>query len=133
MSAIPSTVSQAVPDQGDRQLVVLTEIAQILSSTLDLRQGFGRIMQIISESLQMHRGTLVLLDDSTGRLRTETAYGLSAEDIERNRFALGEGITGNVVATGTGAPSIQTGQATVRVMRPDGKGRSCTSCRCAAC
>ncbi len=57
-------------------------------------------MQIMSEKLGMHRGTLVLLDDSTGRLRTETAYGLSADDIERNRFALGEGITGNVVATG---------------------------------
>ncbi len=57
-------------------------------------------MQLMSERLGMHRGTMVLLDDSTGRLRTETAYGLSAEDIERNRFALGEGITGNVVATG---------------------------------
>jgi Nif-specific regulatory protein len=79
---------------------VLTEIAHILSSTLDLRQAFARIMQIISDELHMHRGTLVLLDDSTGRLRTETAFGLTADDIERNRFALGEGITGNVVATG---------------------------------
>ena len=48
----------------------------------------------------MHRGTLVLLDESTGRLRTEAAVGLSAEDVERNRFALGEGVTGAVVATG---------------------------------
>lgn len=54
----------------------------------------------MSERLGMHRGVLVLLDDSTGRLRTEIAYGLASEDIERNRFALGEGITGNVVATG---------------------------------
>ena len=42
---------------------------------------------------------LVLLDESTGRLRTEAAIGLAQDDIERNRFALGEGITGNVVAT----------------------------------
>ena len=48
----------------------------------------------------MHRGTLVLLDESTGRLRTEAAVGMSAEDMDRNRFALGEGITGAVVATG---------------------------------
>jgi Nif-specific regulatory protein len=88
-------------DPSDQtSLSVLTDIAHILSSTLDLRQAFARIMQIISERRQMHRGTLVLLDDSTGRLRTETAYGLTPEDIDRNRFALGEGITGNVAATG---------------------------------
>jgi Nif-specific regulatory protein len=57
-------------------------------------------MQIISEKLFMRRGTLVLLDESTGRLRTEAAFGLDPEDVEKNRFALGEGITGNVVATG---------------------------------
>jgi Nif-specific regulatory protein len=96
-STVPadSAVAQA---ENERQ--VLNEIARILSSTLELRDGFTRIMQLISERLGMHRGTLVLLDDSTGRLRTEVAYGLSPDDIERNRFALGEGITGNVVATG---------------------------------
>ena len=94
---VPS--SSASTDAAD-ELQVLTEIAQVLSSTLELRQAFARIMQTISERLGMHRGTLVLLDDSTGRLRTETAFGLASEDIERNRFALGEGITGNVVATG---------------------------------
>jgi Nif-specific regulatory protein len=92
--------SSAGDSGDDLHMQVLTDIALVLSSTLDLRQAFARIMQMISEKLEMHRGTLVLLDDSTGRLRTETAYGLTPEDIERNRFALGEGITGNVVATG---------------------------------
>src|SRR5450432_4231311 len=85
---------------ADQELAILTEIGQILSSTLELRDAFGQIMQIISTKLDMHRGTLVLLDESTGRLRTEAAVGLAPGDIERNRFALGEGITGNVVATG---------------------------------
>lgn len=85
---------------ADQELSVLTEIGQILSSTLEAREAYGRIMQIISDKLDMHRGTLVLLDESTGRLRTEAAVGLARDDIERNRFALGEGITGNVVATG---------------------------------
>src|SRR5215212_5881461 len=48
----------------------------------------------------MHRWTLVLLDESTGRLRTEAAVGLTQEEMERGKYALGEGITGNVVATG---------------------------------
>jgi Nif-specific regulatory protein len=48
----------------------------------------------------MRRGALVLLDESTGRLRTEAAVGLTPNEIERGKYALGEGITGNVVATG---------------------------------
>ena len=58
------------------------------------------MMQIISDKLDMRRGSLVLLDESTGRLRTEAAVGLTPEEIERGKYALGEGITGNVVATG---------------------------------
>lgn len=57
-------------------------------------------MQIISDKLHMRRGSLVLLDESTGRLRTEAAVGLTPEEIERGKYAVGEGITGNVVATG---------------------------------
>src|SRR5688500_2786459 len=86
--------------RGDHELSILTEIGRILSATLELREAFGQIMQSISDKMDMHRGALVLLDESTGRLRTESAVGLTAEEIERGKYALGEGITGNVVATG---------------------------------
>src|SRR5687768_8649353 len=90
----------AVYAAGDHELSVLTEIGQILSSTLDLRAAFEKMMQIISDKLDMHRAALVLLDESTGRLRTEAAVGLTQDEIDRGKYALGEGITGNVVATG---------------------------------
>jgi Nif-specific regulatory protein len=90
----------ASSSQADQELSILTEIGAILSSTLELREAFGKVMQIISDKLNMHRGTLVLLDDSTGRLRTEAAVGLTDEEISRGKYALGEGINGNVVATG---------------------------------
>ena len=86
--------------RGDHELSILTEIGRILSATLELREAFGQIMQSISDKMDMHRGALVLLDESTGRLRTEAAVGLTQEEIERGKYALGEGITGNVVATG---------------------------------
>ena len=84
----------------DHGLATLTEISALLSSTLELGDAFQKMMQIISDRLDMHRGTLVLLDESTGRLRTEAAIGLTAGDIERGKYALGEGVTGTVVATG---------------------------------
>src|SRR5688572_29568752 len=95
-----SPTLQASGHKGDHEMAVLTEIGQVLSSTLDLREAFAKIMQVLIDKLAMLRGSLVLLDDSTGRLRTEAAVGLTAEEIERGEYALGEGITGNVVATG---------------------------------
>src|SRR4051794_20213495 len=86
--------------RADQELNVLQEIGQVLSSTLELREVFGKMMQLISDKLDMHRGQLVLLDDSSGRLRTEAAQGMTPDEIERGKYALGEGITGNVVATG---------------------------------
>jgi Nif-specific regulatory protein len=100
MGEIASPIDQASFLRGDQELSILTEIGRILSSTLELREAFGQIMQSISDKMDMHRGALVLLDESTGRLRTEAAVGLTPEEIERGKYALGEGITGNVVATG---------------------------------
>jgi Nif-specific regulatory protein len=85
---------------AEQELSILTELGQILSSTVELRDAFGKMMQIISDKLNMRRGTLVLLDDSSGRLRTEAAVGLTPDEMERGKYALGEGITGSVVATG---------------------------------
>src|SRR5438552_3191485 len=97
----PNTpTSSALPPAADQGLSILTEIGAILSSTLELRDAFGKVMQIISDKLNMHRGTLVLLDESTGRLRTEAAIGLGAEEIGRAKDAVREGVTGGVVATG---------------------------------
>jgi Nif-specific regulatory protein len=101
---------QAVEAGFDQELIVLTEIGSLLSSTLELRDAFGKMMQIISDKLSMHRGALVLLDESTGRLRTEAAIGLTPEEIDRAKYALGEGVTGNVVATGRAriVPDLRT-------------------------
>src|SRR5438552_3729730 len=100
MPVAPTPTSSAVPSPADQELTILTDVGALLSSILELRDAFGKVMQIISDKLNMHRGTLVLLDESTGRLRTEAAVGLTDEEIARGKYALGEGITGNVVATG---------------------------------
>ncbi len=100
MADLSTPILQAHSPSAEQELSILTELGQILSSTLELRDTFGKMMQIISDKLNMRRGTLVLLDESTGRLRTEAAVGLTSDEMERGKYALGEGITGNVVATG---------------------------------
>src|SRR6266540_764213 len=96
--AVPNSSAITVP--VDQEMSILTDIGQMLSSTLELRDTFAKTMQILIERMAILRGSLVLLDESSGRLRTEAAVGLRPEEIERGVYALGEGITGNVVATG---------------------------------
>ena len=57
---------QANPSRTDHELSILIDIGRILSSTFELRAAFAQIMQIISDKLDMHRGALVLLDESAG-------------------------------------------------------------------
>ena len=80
---MPSPIHSAVPGKNDHEMAILTEIGQVLSSTLELREEFAKIMQILIDKLHMHRGSLVLLDDSSGRLRIEAAVGFTPEEIER--------------------------------------------------
>src|SRR6187200_1886018 len=100
MGDVHMPTDQAAALRTDYELSILIDIGLILSATLELREAFGKMMQIISDKLNMHRGALVMLDESTGRLRTEAAVGLTPEEIDRGKYAVGEGITGNVVATG---------------------------------
>ena len=72
--------------RADQEISILNEIGALLSSTLELRDAFGKMMQIISDKLDMNRGALILLDESTGRLRTETASGLTPEEIEARKI-----------------------------------------------
>lgn len=100
MAAAESPISQAPSPTAGPTLSLLTEIGSIFSSQLDLREVFARVMGLVADRLQMHRGALSLLDESTGRLRIEAAVGFTPEEMERGRFAVGEGVTGLVVATG---------------------------------
>jgi Nif-specific regulatory protein len=95
-----ATVSKASSSYSDHELAILSQVGHVLSSTLELREAFASIMQILIDKLHMLRGSLVLLDESIGRLRIEAAVGFSQEEVERGTYALGEGVTGNVVATG---------------------------------
>lgn len=84
----------------DIKVGVLVKIGDALSSSLDLEKSLGSILKILSESLDMQRGTIALVDPITNELKIEIAHGLSKEEKERGRYKIGEGITGRVVATG---------------------------------
>ncbi|MBN3033937.1 MAG: sigma 54-interacting transcriptional regulator [Candidatus Saganbacteria bacterium] len=84
----------------DLKVKVLVDISEALSSSLDLKESFASILKVLSDTLEMKRGTITLVDPLTGELRIEVAHGLTRQEKERGRYQIGEGITGRVVETG---------------------------------
>jgi Nif-specific regulatory protein len=88
------------------ELSLLYEISETLSQSMDLREVAGPVLKALAERMGMRRGTLTLLDQETGEIFIEAAYGLTTSQKERGRYRMGEGITGKVVATGQ--PAVVT-------------------------
>jgi Nif-specific regulatory protein len=96
----PDAHRREIMERAELELSLLNEISRVLGSTLDLHSVFDQTMRVLADRLGMERGSLVLRDEASGKLRTETAVGLTPEEIHRGTYEMGEGITGTVVARG---------------------------------
>ncbi len=83
-----------------KELTVLYEISKAITASIDLKIIGQSILKILFEKLSMERGTLTLFDFLTREIVIEVAHGLSAEEINRGRYRIGEGITGEVLEKG---------------------------------
>ncbi|MFH1576820.1 MAG: sigma 54-interacting transcriptional regulator [Candidatus Margulisiibacteriota bacterium] len=84
----------------DVKVKVLVDIGEALASSLDLEESLASILEVLSDSLEMKRGTITLVDPITNELRIEVAQGLSKKEKDRGKYKIGEGITGKVVESG---------------------------------
>lgn len=81
------------------EITALYEISKLLSSSLNLRSNLRGIMRVLSEYLDMKRGTVAIRD--SGEVSIIAAFGMSEEEIKRGRYKLGEGIVGRVAKHGS--------------------------------
>ncbi len=93
-----------------QELTLLFEISQILERSLDLEQVISPVLEAVAEHMDMHRGTVTLLNRQSGEIRISAAYGLTAAEQAKGRYKLGEGITGQVIQSGRAmiVPDIST-------------------------
>jgi len=82
------------------ELSTLLEISQTINSSTNIQQNLYAILDILAQKLGMTRGTVTLLKPHTDELMIEVAHGISPEAKKRGHYKVGEGITGQVVATG---------------------------------
>lgn len=82
------------------EIECLYEITKAIHSTLDLRNSLYQVLDILSEKLGMHRGSITLLNPDTSEIHVELAHGISSSAKTKGRYKLGEGVTGRVIESG---------------------------------
>jgi Nif-specific regulatory protein len=86
--------------EGIENIALLYEITKALNEHLDLKRSLYKVLDILSSSMNMVRGTITLLDPLRNEIHIEVAHGITRSAIERVRYKLGEGVTGRVIETG---------------------------------
>jgi len=82
------------------EFTLLYEISQALSESLDLRKSLYKVLDILSNSMGMVRGTVTILNPLRNEISIEVAHGMSRVAMERGKYQVGEGVTGRVIETG---------------------------------
>jgi Nif-specific regulatory protein len=82
------------------ETTLLYEISEALNAHLELKKSLYTVLDILSDSMDMARGTITLLDPVRNEIRIEVAHGITRRAMQQVRYKLGEGITGRVIQTG---------------------------------
>ncbi len=80
-------------------ITALYEISKLLGASLNLKSNLRGVMRVLSEYLDMKRGTVALRSDN--EVSIVAAHGMSEEEIRKGRYKLGEGIIGRVAKLGS--------------------------------
>ena len=84
---------------ANEQLLVRESI-NLLSRDFEPLRAIREMLHLLSELLGLNRGRVVMPDTESGELVIRVAYGLTATETARGRYAPGEGITGRAMQSG---------------------------------
>lgn len=81
-------------------LALVEEIGQNLASTLDLEEVLTRLLARTYQAVDVEDGSIMLLEEATGDLVAQVVLGSLSEEAKSFRVPKGQGIAGEIAATG---------------------------------
>jgi Nif-specific regulatory protein len=82
------------------ELQVLHKISAMVGQALQLPEALDTILEILSTTLAMERGTITLREPGGELLQICASHGLTPEETARGTYQPGEGITGTIFRSG---------------------------------
>jgi Nif-specific regulatory protein len=82
------------------ETTLLYEISKALNEHLRLKKSLYTVLDILSNSMEMVRGAISILNPLRDEISIEVAHGISKVAMEKGKYKLGEGITGQVIQSG---------------------------------
>lgn len=87
-------------DSGQSDLTLLHEAAKLIGHSGTPEIAISGVLRLMSQMLGLNRGRVLLPCADGDSVRVRYAYGLTEEERKRGEYALGEGITGQVMKSG---------------------------------
>src|SRR3546814_13647804 len=81
-------------------MLLIQQVTALAGRDFSPETVMREMLHLLSELLGLNRGRIVLLDESGQSSRIRYAYGLTADEFSRGRYAPDEGVTGRVLARG---------------------------------
>ncbi|MCD4721100.1 MAG: sigma 54-interacting transcriptional regulator [Desulfobacula sp.] len=82
------------------EVPLLYEISEALNQHMDMKKSLFKVLSVLSESLNLVRGIIFLINSETGEIRIEIAHGISEDATRQIKYLPGEGIIGKVIQSG---------------------------------
>jgi Nif-specific regulatory protein len=82
------------------EISLLYEISEALNQHMDMKKSLFKVLTVLSDSLNLVRGIIFLINSEDGDIRIEMAHGISEETTRLIRYLPGEGIVGRVIQNG---------------------------------
>jgi len=92
--------SNSVLNQRLLELYTLYNVSRTLSMSLQLTELFDSAIQVIGESMRVDKYFLMLMDKESDKLVIRASHGMSEEELMMGAVAIGDGVCGEIVATG---------------------------------
>lgn len=83
--------------QKIEELTLLFEISTTINKSRTIKDVLHPILELIYSHTSMIRGSITILNRANSEILIQDAYGLTAEEMRRGKYKVGEGITGEVI------------------------------------
>jgi diguanylate cyclase (GGDEF)-like protein len=91
---------------GQAQAKIFYDIGRVLTSSLNPKDVFSRVMNLIGEYFSPRNWSLLLMEENSGRLKFEIVMGVDVAKLDNVYIEAGEGIAGWVCQSGK--PAVVT-------------------------